>query len=162
MMFRRRRVQFAGSGDGREDDEDNELDVLEKVPMSKDGKDDRDDEDEEEDVNWRKRKEDDNEEEEDDDEERLRLTRVHEMLSQELQRACATLGVVEDGANANKETRDIYGRFGASLDTSDGLVTAIAKRKRLRRIGLLISIAFFCGCVLWCIWCRLPIIHALL
>ena len=62
------------------------------------------------------------EEDEQEREERMRLARTHAMLSRELERACATLGVVEDGATTNRETLGLYGEYGASLGTAAGLV----------------------------------------
>ena len=119
---------------GREKDEEEEED--------EDGDDDDDDEDEQE------------------RDERMRLAQVHAKLSEELERACTSLGVVEDSAMTNKETRDIYGQYGASLDQSSGLVSAVASRRFARRMALLACIVYFAICILWVFFSRLPLIYA--
>ena len=90
-------------------------------------------------------------------EERLRLARTHAMLSQELERACATLGVVEDGATTNRETLDLYGQYGASLGTATGLVRSIARNRTRRNMVLYACMAYFALCVAVVLWCRFPI-----
>jgi len=104
----------------------------------------------------RKEEEEDDEEEDSDDdendfekEERMRLERVHTKLSQELERAVATLGVVEDGAITNKETLGIYDKYGASLQQASGLVGAIGARRRRRQIILWVCIIYFIFTVLF-------------
>lgn len=105
--------------------------------------------------------EDSGDEDEDEDaherEERLRLARTHAMLSQELERACATLGVVEDGATTNRETLGLYGQYGASLGTATGLVRTIARNRTRRNMVLFACMAYFAVCVMVVLWCRFPI-----
>lgn len=104
--------------------------------------------------------EEDSESEEEDEkerEERMRLARTHAMLSRELERACATLGVVEDGATTNRETLGLYGEYGASLGTAAGLVRSVARNRARRNMVLYACMAYFAFCVVFVLWCRFPI-----
>ena len=128
---------------GRQEDkkEEEKEELLGDTESSDD--DSADSEDEDEDVQAR--------------EERLRLARTHAMLSQELERACATLGVVEDGATTNRETLGLYGEYGASLGTAAGLVRTIARNRTRRNMVLYACMAYFALCVAVVLWCRFPI-----
>ena len=97
------------------------------------------------------------EEDEQEREERMRLARTHAMLSRELERACATLGVVEDGATTNRETLGLYGEYGASLGTAAGLVRSVARNRARRNMVLYACMAYFAFCVVFVLWCRFPI-----
>ena len=100
--------------------------------------------------------EDEEEDDEDEKQEQMRLAHTHAMLQQELERACETLGVVEDSAATNKETLDIYSKYGASLGTAKGLVRTVGRNRMTRTAVFWCCVGYFVLCVAWVLFCRFP------
>ena len=131
-------------GKGKDDENDKEEEFIAQAGGSDGTEDDQDDTHSED-------------EDEEEKQEQMRLAHTHFMLQQELERACETLGVVEDSAATNQETLDLYSKYDASLGTSKGLVRKIANNRTARKITLLCCSIYFCICVLWVLFCRFPL-----